>query len=657
MRYQFIYVFVFFTVLLSLRGIPVKDIDHNSIPGKVIILVDRNAGNRLTSLEEDYSEAGFKFERCLSPELGIWLCSFDQDVSKADELLGKLRSDKRIVQAQFDHYISLRDVLPDDPSFAMQWALYNIGQTGGVPDADIDATKAWELSVNNGTTLLGDTIIIAVIDDGFDLEHEDMNFWKNRNEIPGNGIDDDSNGYVDDYDGWNAYAGNGDIPVRSHGTRVAGVAGAVGNNGIGISGVGWNGRVMPVAGSSTFESTVVEAFAYVYKMRSLYDETNGEQGAFIVVTNGSFGVDFGNPDNYPIWEMMYDSLGSLGILNAAATMNYESNVDIVGDVPTNFSSEFILGVTNTNLNDAKYNNAAWGPISIDLGAPGTNILSTKTSDTYGYSTGTSLAAPQLSGSIALAFSAADEQFLIQYVDQPAETAIFLKNIILDNVDTLSGFDTLCVSGGRLNVDHVVRALQSPRMENSTDTLRVYLSQDSSAHRSVLLSNLTGFRLAYNCSFSVLPEWIEYYPTAGYLPENGQENLGIGFRTEGLDFGTYSSILEIRDPGGWMISLVLELNVIPDLNVQEEEGNAVLMAAYPNPFTDILNIRMKIKKETGVKVNIYNLSGKMCRSWEEYLLHGEHNLQWDANALTGGVYIIDVRGEGFHDKLKVVKTSR
>ncbi len=99
--------------------------------------------------------------------------------------------------------------------------------------------------------------------------------------------------YVDDYDGWNAFAGNGEISVRSHGTKVAGIAGAIGNNGIGISGVGWNCKVMPVAGSSTFESTVVAAFSYVYKMRSLYEESNGEKGAYVVVTNGSFGVDFG----------------------------------------------------------------------------------------------------------------------------------------------------------------------------------------------------------------------------------------------------------------------------------------------------------------------------------------------------------------------------
>jgi len=644
------------TIILLLGAKSTHAQEAHIVPGKLIILLNTDYKDDPAHVSELFEYAGLKPERCLSADLGIWLCSYDEGID-GKALVNALGKEKWIEKVQHDHYISLRDVLPDDPSFAMQWALYNIGQSGGVPDADIDATKAWEINVNEGTTLLGDSIVIAVIDDGFDLEHEDMNFWKNHDEIPGNGIDDDSNGYIDDYDGWNAFSASGDIPERSHGTRVAGVAGAVGNNGIGISGVGWNCKVMPIAGSSTFESTVVAAFSYVYKMRSLYEETNGEKGAFVVVTNGSFGVDFADPGNYPIWGMMYDSLGSLGILSSAATMNHESNVDIVGDVPTNFSSDYLIGVTNTTQNDAKYDIAAWGPVSIDLGAPGTGILSTRPNNTYGYTTGTSLAAPQLTGSIGLLFAAADEQFLQKYEQDPGEAASFLKDIILDNVDTLQGFDTLCVSAGRLNVDHALRALLAPRMLVDTDTMSIYLGQDTSANSMILLSNLAGFELAYDCRFTTMPDWIALYPAGGYLAAYGHDNLGFGFNTAGLTLGTYYSTLEIRDAGGWMIPLVLELNVVDDTGIKEKVWKKVLKNAYPNPFTNQINIGIELNEAAELRFIIYSLSGECVDEWQGRYTRGEHHIDRNAATLSSGIYIVEVKGDGIRDLLRVIKTSR
>jgi len=644
------------TIILLLGAKSAHAQDDHIVPGKLIILLNKEFKGDPAYVAELFEYAGLKPERCLSKDLGIWLCSYGEGI-EGKALVRSLVKEKWIEKVQHDHYINLRDVLPDDPSFAMQWALYNIGQSGGVIDADIDATKAWEINVNEGTTLLGDSIVIAVIDDGFDLEHEDMNFWKNSNEIPGNGIDDDNNGYIDDYDGWNAFSASGDIPERSHGTRVAGVAGAVGNNGIGISGVGWNCKVMPIAGSSTFESTVVAAFSYVYKMRSLYEETNGEKGAFVVVTNGSFGVDFANPENYPVWGMMYDSLGSLGILSSAATMNHESNVDIVGDVPTNFDTDYLIGVTNTTQNDAKYNIAAWGPVSIDLGAPGTGILSTRPNNTYGYTTGTSLAAPQLTGSIGLLFAAADEQFLHKYEQDPGEAASFLKDIILDNVDTLQGFDTLCVSGGRLNVDHALKALLAPRMLVEMDTLIIYLGQDTAANSMILLSNLAGFELAYDCGFITLPEWIALYPTGGNLTAYGNDNLGFGINTAGLALGTYYSTLEIRDAGGWIIPLVLELNVVDDTGIKEKTEKTVLKNAYPNPFTEQIILRIALNEVAELRFNIYSLSGERVDAWQGHYAKGEHSIERYTPSLSSGIYIIEIRGDNISDRLKVVKTAR
>ena len=191
-----------------------------------------------------------------------------------------------------DAGISLRSLIPDDPYFEDQW--------GSVV---MQLPQAWEEFGTGGLTVTGDTIVVAVIDDGFYLEHEDLktNFWKNYKEIPGNGIDDDDNGYIDDFDGWNAYNHSGNMPSSTyyiqHGTSVTGVISGVGNNGIGICGINWNVKLMPVAGSSenedADEATIVEAYGYALEMRARYNETDGAEGAFIVSTNSSFGVDYG----------------------------------------------------------------------------------------------------------------------------------------------------------------------------------------------------------------------------------------------------------------------------------------------------------------------------------------------------------------------------
>ena len=111
---------------------------------------------------------------------------------------------------------------------------------------------------------------------------------------------------------------------------MAGIAADIGNIGIGISGVSWDVSVMPIAGSFDHEATVVEAYPYVLDLRALHNETNGQEGAFIAVTNSSFGVDRGDPDNFPLWFALYDELGSEGILNCAATVNQNWNIDHFG---------------------------------------------------------------------------------------------------------------------------------------------------------------------------------------------------------------------------------------------------------------------------------------------------------------------------------------
>jgi subtilisin family serine protease len=130
---------------------------------------------------------------------------------------------------------------PNDPSYSQLWGLHNTGQTGGTADADIDAPEAWDITTGSSN------VIVGVIDTGIDYTHPDLvnNMWINTGEIPGNGIDDDGNGYIDDVHGYDfAYDDGNPMDVDGHGTHVAGTIGGQGNNGVGVAGVNWNVKLM-----------------------------------------------------------------------------------------------------------------------------------------------------------------------------------------------------------------------------------------------------------------------------------------------------------------------------------------------------------------------------------------------------------------------------
>lgn len=641
-----------------------ENIEKNAIPGTLIVQFTGNDQNHAPDLlEARFSTERIQREKCLSADLGIWLFSYQTGKTTDRLLLKRIKQERTVANAQFDHRLSLREVIPDDPEFENQWALKNTGQFDGLPDADIDATDAWEIAVNTGVNAFGDTIVMAIVDDGFSLNHEDMNYWKNRNEIPDNGLDDDNNGYIDDYDGWNAYYSSGYIQPKDHGQHVAGIAGARGNNGIGVCGVNWNGRVMPVAGSSTLESTVVEAYGYIYKMRLLYDETNGAKGAYVVVTNASFGVDFGNPEDYPVWGAMYDSLGSLGILNVGATMNGPWDVDEVGDIPTTFPTEYIIGVTNTTYDDEKNLGAGWGKISIDLGAPGKSIMSTRIPNTYGYKTGTSMAAPQVTGSVALMYAAADEAFIHRYSDDPETLALFVKNLLLDAVDTLSGFDTLCVSGGRLNVNNALQKLINPRIIFSTDTLQLSLAPDSAASDTVYINNMLGFGLSYETAIPVMSEWLTYTEPSGMLAAHSSDTIVFTFDATGLDEETFNSALVITDIAGMSSVLPVIMKVVSPDGVSDPSYDAISgIEVYPNPFRNELTIAVETPDQIDLLLRIFSAGGDLAGSWE--INSSPANIttfKWDGRSkggrsLPSGIYFIELSGGGMKISKRVLKIT-
>ena len=195
------------------------------------------------------SNVGISPKRMLSKRLNIWLFEIADKAESREVKMERLWKNPEVRVIQNNHTnITLREAIPDDPYFGQQWA-----------PAIMSLPQAWEEFTTGGVTATGDTIVVAVIDGGADWGHEDLNCWINTREIPNNGIDDDGNGYVDDYRGWNAYNHNGNVGANHHGTHVSGIIGAVGDNGKGVCGVNWNVQVLSICGSSSNESIVVEA--------------------------------------------------------------------------------------------------------------------------------------------------------------------------------------------------------------------------------------------------------------------------------------------------------------------------------------------------------------------------------------------------------------
>lgn len=407
----------------------------------------------------------FKYKKRLSAPLRAYAFSFDFTIINEYRLLGAVRRHPQVTVAQFNHLVSMR-AIPDDPQFPDQWQYINNGQSGGLPGADLDVELAWDLTTG-GITADGDTIVVCAIDGGLDLDHEDFedNHWLNHAEIPNNGVDDDNNGYIDDYRGWNIELDNDNIGGSGndvgHGTAVAGIIGAKGNNAIGVAGISWDVKVMVVKNDfNTNEAAVLEAYTYPLIMRMRYNESNGAQGAYVVATNSSWGRDLVPASEAPLWCAFYDTLGVHGILNCGATINSNVNVDEEGDLPTGCSSDYLITVTNMNDDDEKVTSAGFGLTTIDLGAFGSGTWTTDSGNDYDDFGGTSGATPHVTGTIGLLYAAPCPSFMALAKSDPGAAALQMKQYILDGVDPNASLDTITVTGGRLNINNSLQLLMA-----------------------------------------------------------------------------------------------------------------------------------------------------------------------------------------------------
>lgn len=324
-------------------------------------------------------------------------------------------------------------IVPNDPFFSQTWGLYNVGQKDGngqegVYGVDVGATTAW--TKGTGTH----DVVVAVIDTGVDYNHEDLknNIFINANEVAGNGKDDDGNGFIDDVRGWN-FSGKTNDPMddNRHGTHCAGTIAAEGNNAIGVAGVAWKTRILPVKfmsalGRGSLEEAL-ESVRYATKMGAR------------VMSNSWGGGGYA--------QSLYDAIKEArekGILFVAAAGNESENNDDHPAYPAGYKVDNVISVAATDNRDRLATFSNYGKKSVHLSAPGVSIYSTLPNNRYGFLSGTSMATPQVAGAASLLWS--------MHMNW---TFADIKKRLLTTAEPVRGLKNKTITGGRLNVNNAV----------------------------------------------------------------------------------------------------------------------------------------------------------------------------------------------------------
>ena len=461
---------------------------------------------------------------------GLYQVNVPAGKSFADTITA-LKANKHVVFAQPDYRLTSNQ-LPNDTNFASEWGMNNTGQTGGKASADIKAPAAWDIATGSGKT------IVAVIDSGVDYNHPDLkpNMWVNAGEIAGNGIDDDKDGYVDDVHGYNFVGNNGNpMDDNNHGTHVAGTIGAAGNNGIGVTGVNWKVQIMALkfldATGSGSTSGAINALNFAVA-----------HGAKI--SNNSWGG--GGGFNLALSDAITNARNA-GHIFVAAAGNSALNIESSPVYPASFTQDNIISVAATDHNDALASYSNHGSTSVDIAAPGSRIYSTLRNNSYGLMSGTSMAAPHVTGAVALLWDTHPDWTYKQVINQ-----------ILGNTDPLASLTGKVATGGRLNLQKAMSNLTAP----ATPTLSIGSASVTEGNAGTVSANFT-VTLSAASANSV---------TVNYATANGTAT------TAGSDYSAASGSLTFA-PGE--TSKTISVLVNGDTLVESSENFYVNLAGAAN----------------------------------------------------------------------------
>ncbi|HEX6790377.1 MAG TPA: S8 family serine peptidase, partial [Candidatus Krumholzibacteria bacterium] len=444
-----------------------------------------------------------------------------------EDAVKRFQGDRRVVYVEPNFIVRAHALIPNDTRFSDLWGMNNTGQQGGTPDADIDAPEAWSVST-------GGPILVGVIDTGVDMNHPDLigHIYSNPGEIAGNGVDDDHNGFIDDVHGWDfANGDNNPTDDNGHGTHVSGTIGATGNNATGVAGVCWSATIVPLKflDASGFGSTdaAIQAVQYATLMG-------------VRLTNNSWG---GAPYSAALRDAIQEAADH-GILFVASSGNDGMNSDVFPTYPAGYNVDNIIAVGSTDRHDLLSSFSNFGVTSVDLCAPGSEILSTLPGNQYAVASGTSMAAPHVSGALALVWSVA-----------PGLTRATMKEALLASVDPVPSLAGVVATGGRLNVHAFIASLDAVAPGAVADlaagepgSTTVPLAWSATGDDSV-----TGTASQYDLRFSTSP--IDSSNFAGATPAAGAPapkaaGQPESFEVSGLAYNTtyYFALVVVDDRG-------------------------------------------------------------------------------------------------------------
>ncbi|MFH1715187.1 MAG: S8 family serine peptidase [Elusimicrobiota bacterium] len=576
-----------------------------------------------------------------APDLStVYYAEIDSSLDPLD-VAKELANDPAIEYAQPNYLRETFSTTPNDPYFKQQWGLANDGTfaTGAIPNKDINALDAWDITTGSNT------VIIAIIDTGVDYNHEDLsaNMRLNTNDGPTeNGIDDDGNGYIDDYRGYD-FSGNTEVSNQSlvtpdnnpihysggngwHGTHCAGIAGAVSNNGKGVAGVCWNIKLMPLKiFPNAYDNISAEAIEYA-----------ADNGAKIL------SCSWGGPSPAPtiLTAIQYAKSKDCVVVFAAGNDNTETPI-----YPAYYDETIAVAATDWKDEKASFSNyGTW----VDISAPGDSIASTYPGDSYAEADGTSMACPMIAGAAGLLLA-----------NNPSLSNTNITSLLKESADNTDGINpgyTDKLGSGRLNA---YKALTFLSIEEVFDGLEEY-DIDRTTSPTSLSAHWTSALTATT-----------YYYAIGSV--SGGSDI-VGWTNNTLNTSVTHGGLDLIQGLTYYFSVFAE-NLTGDKSaVTSSNGVTVDLdrtIVYPNPFIpsesnyEHITFTNMYPGEDNLTINIYALSGELVRILTEGSeITDDHSVRtavWDCKNESGkpcasGIYIYTIIGKNYKKtgKLGIIK---